>query len=165
MKLDIIQEHAVRQGKLRRILEGESKSVISHLVRLWLYPHAMYHTRDHWMHEVETFINDIPELKSGGSISSIVAFNSIWESNKGKVKGIIKSVVTQYSTNPNPKRRLFPFDGYRSDESSMLRRMKSFMNGYSELISNGSYTDPEEIDDLMLINGFITGEEFNKRNS
>ena len=165
MKLDIMQEHAVRQGKLRRILEGESKSVISHLVRLWLYPHAMYHTRDHWMHEVETFINDIPELKSGGSISSTVAFNSIWERNKGKVNGIIKSVVTQYSTNPNPKRRLFPFDGYGSDESSMVTRMRDFMKGYSELISNGGYTDPEEIDDLMLSNGFITDEEFDKRNS
>ena len=155
----------MRQGKLRRILEGESKSVISHLVRLWLYPHAMYHTRDHWMHEVETFINDIPELKSGGSISSTVAYNSIWERNRAKVKGIIKSVVNQYSTNPNLKRRLFPFEGYRSDESSMVRRMQNFMKGYSELISAGSYADPEEVDDLMLSNEFITNEEFDKRNS
>lgn len=165
MKLDILQEHAVRQGKLRKILEGESKSVISHLIRLWLYPHAMYYTRDHWMHEIETFINDVPELKSGGSISSTVVYNSIWEKNKSKVDGIIKSVINQYSTNPNSKRRLFPFEGYRSDESSMIKRMKNFMKGYSELISLGTYTDPEEIDDLMLDSEFITREEFNKRNS
>ena len=165
MKLDIVQGHAVRQGKLRRILEGESKLVISYLIRLWLYPHAMYHTRDHWMHEVETFINDIPELKSGGRISSTVVYNAIWEKNQNKVKGIINSVINHYNRNPNPKRRLSPFDGYKSDTSSMMKRMGVFMKGFSELVSDGEYIDPEDVDYLMLDNKFITREEFNKRNS
>ena len=36
MKFDIVQDHAVRQGKLRRILERESKSARrDDLVGLW----------------------------------------------------------------------------------------------------------------------------------
>lgn len=166
MWLEILDEHAVRQGKFRRILEGRAKAIIAHLSKLWLYPHAMYHTKDHWMHEIETFIEDFPELKSGDLPSKGVVFDSLWKRNSSSVDGIVKSTVRAYMNKPK-RQRLVPFDAYKSEIGSLKRKLENYFDEFSTIISEADThnVDPEDIDRIMLDNGFINEEEFDKRNS
>ena len=166
MWLEIVNEHAVRQGKLRRILTGESKSVIIHLIKLWLYPHAIYDTKDHWMHEIETFINEIPLLKSGELPKESVVFKAIWNENQSKVNGFVRTVVKMYEEMDDEDDILHPYPGYKNDISSMkTNQLDPFIEKYSGLISKYGYygIDPKLVDREMLNYNFISRDEYDRR--
>ena len=56
-----IRSMSERQSEIHREISAASKQIDMHIIRLMLYPNSSY--RDHWMHEIWSFLFEVDKLK------------------------------------------------------------------------------------------------------
>lgn len=61
-----IRSMSEAQSKIYDKITAQSREIVKHIIKLILYPDCSY--IDHWQHEIYSFLNYVPKLKSSNKL-------------------------------------------------------------------------------------------------
>lgn len=116
---------ATRKSDIAAALEEDTRELIEHLIKLWIFPNA--EDCNHWKQEVYNFLYRVPRLKGSNKFPSkkFILHNTI-DVNADNISALLRIVISDYTNR---------YEQRRSTYSTMEERILLYFDWLAEELS------------------------------